>query len=56
MKINEAIDYALQLKPRIAFPVHDHIRFSSSQILPAKILPENGIEFVLMLEGDSHEF
>ncbi|MBP6921352.1 MBL fold metallo-hydrolase [Candidatus Gracilibacteria bacterium] len=53
---HEFIDYALKLKPRIAFPVHDHIRFMSSHMLPAKILPENGIEFIPMKEGDSHEF
>lgn len=53
---HEFIDYALKLKPRIAFPVHDHIRFLSSHAVPAKILPENGIEFVTMVEGESREF
>ena len=53
---HEFIDYAIKLKPRIAFPVHDHIRFISSHNVPAKILPENGIEFVPMIEGDSREF
>jgi L-ascorbate metabolism protein UlaG (beta-lactamase superfamily) len=53
---HEFIDYALKLKPRIAFPVHDHTRFISSHAVPIKILPENGIEFIPMVEGDSHEF
>lgn len=56
MKISEAIDYALMLKPQVAFPVHDGTRFGSAHNLPSKILPENGIEFVVMIEGDSKEF
>lgn len=56
LSTHEFIDYALKLKPRIAFPVHDHIRFISSHTVPTKILPENGIEFIPMVEGDSHEF
>ncbi len=56
MKISEAIDYALLLKPKIAFPVHDGTRFGSAHALPARILPENGIAFTPMIEGDSKEF
>ena len=56
MKIGEAIDYALFLKPKKAFPVHDGTRFGSAHNLPAKILPKNGIEFVVMIENDSKEF
>ena len=56
MKISEAIDYALALKPRIAFPVHDGLRFGTAHNLPAKILPANHIEFIAMVEGDSKEF
>lgn len=55
MKISEAIDYALMIKPKVAFPVHDGTRFGSAHNLPAKILPENGIEFVIMVEGDNKE-
>lgn len=53
---HEFIDYALKLKPRAAFPVHDNIRFISSHLVPSKILPENGIEFIPMTEGESREF
>lgn len=53
---HEFIDYALKLKPRVAFPVHDNIRFISSHLVPSKILPENGIEWVSMVEGESKEF
>ncbi len=56
MKIGEAIDYALMIKPKVAFPVHDGTRFGSAHTLPTKILPSNGIEFVVMIEGDTHEF
>lgn len=56
MKIGEAIDYALLLKPKIAFPVHDGLRFGTAHALPAKILPSSGIEFVAMIEGDEREF
>jgi len=51
MKISEAIDYALQLKPKKAFPVHDAIRFGSAHTLPEKILGINGIEFIKLEEG-----
>ncbi len=56
MRISEAIDYALLLKPKIAFPVHDGTKFGSAHALPLKILPAQGIEFVIMVEGDTKEF
>lgn len=56
MKLSEAIDYALLLKPKKVFPVHDGTRFGSSHILPAKVLTPEGIEFIVMAEGDVREF
>ena len=58
MKISEAIDYCLEIKPRIAFPVHDGILKQAGLVhrAPAKVLSENGIEFVGMIEGDEKEF
>lgn len=56
MKIGEAIDYALLLKPKYAFPIHDGTRFGSAHSLPLKVLPPQGIEFIPMVEGDSQEF
>lgn len=56
MKISEAIDYALQVKPRVCFPIHDAVRFGTAHRLPSIIIPANGIEFVVMEEGDKHEF
>lgn len=56
IKASESIDYALKLKPEIAFPVHDFIRFGSTHKMPVEILAKNGIEFIPMVEGDSKEF
>jgi len=56
MKISEAIDYALLLKPKVAFPVHDGTRFGSAHALPLRILPPHGIDFIPMIEGDIKEF
>lgn len=56
MKLGEALDYAIKLKPKKAFPVHDGTRFGSCHALPLKILPQNGIEFVVMIEGETKEF
>lgn len=51
VKISEAIDYALALKPRLAFPVHDAIRFGIQHILAEKVLGQSGIEFIKLEEG-----
>lgn len=56
MKLSEAIDYALLLKPKKVFPVHDGTRFGSAHVLPAKVLTPEGIEFIVMSEGDVNEF
>lgn len=56
MKIGEALDYAILLKPKVAFPVHDGTRFGSAHRFPAQILPNYGIKFVPMIEGDNKEF
>jgi L-ascorbate metabolism protein UlaG (beta-lactamase superfamily) len=51
MKISEAIDYAIQLKPKKAFPVHDAVRIPTAHLLPERILGANGIEFIKLEEG-----
>lgn len=56
MKISEAIDYAILLKPKVAFPVHDGTRFGSAHTLPSTVLPQLGIEFRVMTEGSVEEF
>lgn len=58
--IGDAIRYALEVKPRKTFPVHDGmIQADKTGIFhgaPDKILGESGIEFVVMKEGDEREF
>ena len=51
IKISEAIDYALAIKPRLAFPVHDAVRSQAAHKIPSLILPQNGIDFVTLEEG-----
>lgn len=57
MKISEAIDYALALKPKHAFPVHDGMLkfFGPSHLLPQKILASQGINFIIPEEGKNHQ-
>jgi L-ascorbate metabolism protein UlaG (beta-lactamase superfamily) len=59
-KIPDAIAYALAVKPKQAFPVHDGMlqkdRIGGSHKIPEKVLAENGIQFVVMHEGDEREF
>jgi len=47
MKISEAVDYALELKPKIAFPVHDavYVNPGLGHRVPGIVLPKNGIDF-----------
>lgn len=56
--IAEAVDYALALKPKHAFPVHDGGLKSPgvAHRLPDKVLNENGIHFVTLTEGQAVEF
>lgn len=56
MKIGEAMDFALEIKPKVAFPVHDGTRFGSAHTFPPRVLGPAGIEFVVIAEGDSREF
>jgi L-ascorbate metabolism protein UlaG (beta-lactamase superfamily) len=58
MKLSEAVDYALKIKPKMCFPVHDgNLRkFGVSHKLPTDVLSANGIQFIAMGEGSVHEF
>ena len=58
MKLSEAIDYALEIKPKVCFPVHDGGLKAPgvAHRLPNTILPEKGINFVVIEEGKSLEF
>ena len=59
-KIPDAIRYALKLKPNKVFPVHDGMlqtkRVGGSHAIPLKVLQENNIDFISMIEGDEIDF
>jgi len=58
LKLSEVIEYALAVKPRRAFPVHDAILRSPTMMqgMLVPLLQNEGIEFVPMGEGDEREF
>ncbi len=57
-KVNDFMKYALKVKPEIAFPVHDGMlnTFGSNHNIPLKVLPENGIKFVILEIEKETEF
>jgi len=59
-KVSDAIKYALALKPKKVFPVHDGMlqenRVGGAHRIPEKVLIENNIEFVPMFSGDERDF
>jgi L-ascorbate metabolism protein UlaG (beta-lactamase superfamily) len=58
LKLPEAIDYALALKPKICFPIHDGIMKNpgSTHAIPAKVLTEHGIRFEVLELDKRYEF
>lgn len=58
MKISEAINYALEIKPKICFPVHDGILKTPGVVyrLPPTILSKHEIEFIIIEEGKEKDF
>ena len=59
-KLPDAIKYALNIKPKKAFPVHDGMlqkdKIGSAHRIPEEVLSKNGIEFVVLKDGDEKEF
>jgi L-ascorbate metabolism protein UlaG (beta-lactamase superfamily) len=59
MKISEAIDYAKEIHPNIAFPVHDGMflpgRGAVAHRVPNTVLTSLGIKFVILEEGKETE-
>jgi len=55
MKLSEAIDYALKLKPKICFPVHEGILKTPGSVhrIPKEILEKEGISFIILEENKS---
>jgi len=59
MKISEAVDYALEIKPKVCFPVHDGMlnQFNHpTRAVPQEFLPPQGVKFIDILSGASREF
>ncbi|MAG61269.1 hypothetical protein CMI43_00390 [Candidatus Pacearchaeota archaeon] len=57
-KIGDAVRYALKVKPKKVFPVHDgmlRIKGANHKV-PSRFLGKNGIEFVVIGEGNSYDF
>ncbi len=57
--IAQSIDYVIEVKPRVAFSVHDGNLVKRSGIverLPKIFLPQSGIEFVVLELGKEMEF
>ncbi len=59
MKIKNAIEYTLQLKPRVCFPVHDGMikedKPGPIYNLPKTVLSKNGIEFKVLEIGKEED-
>lgn len=51
MKMSEAVDYGLELKPRVAFPVHDAMGSLFMNDFIGRILGQSGIEFLKLEAG-----
>lgn len=58
-KLGDAIRYALSVKPKRAFPVHDGMiqpdKLGVAHGAPSKVLPENGIEFFALKSSEEIE-
>ncbi len=50
LKLSEAIDYAISLKPKVCFPVHDGIlkQAGTTDRIPGDILPRHGITWKIL--------
>lgn len=57
LKLSEAIDYALALKPKVAIPVHESILKQPGTVhrIPPTILEPQGIKFLILEEGKEME-
>ena len=61
MKLEEAIEYAKEIKPKVVFPVHDGMMRQDHQLEPTRKIPTTileplGIEYRDMREGSTSEF
>src|SRR3989344_1008892 len=55
MKLSEAIEYAKEIRPKIAFPVHDGMlqkdKIGPVHRIPGNVLPTLGINFIVLEQG-----
>ncbi|MEK6822502.1 MAG: MBL fold metallo-hydrolase, partial [Nanoarchaeota archaeon] len=60
MKLSEAIDYALDIKPKVCIPVHDGLLTEQGKGAPyritEKVLAEANIQFLRVKEKETQEF
>ena len=58
MKLSEAIDYALEIKPKFCFPVHEGILKTPGSVhkIPSDVLNNKGINFIILEEWKEKEF
>lgn len=58
LKLSEAIDYAIAVKPKKCFPVHDGIlkNIGSTDRIPAQVLSSLGIEFKPLELNKEYEY
>lgn len=61
MKLEEAIEYAKEIKPKVVFPVHDGmlrqgIELGPTRRIPTMLLEPLGIQYIDMTEGLEHDF
>ena len=60
MRIEECIEYAKKVKPKVVFPVHDGMlkdfAIGLTRKIPEMLLMKHGIAFVDMMPGDTKEF
>ncbi|HLC78739.1 MAG TPA: MBL fold metallo-hydrolase [Candidatus Nanoarchaeia archaeon] len=58
VKLSESIDYAIEINPKVAFPVHEGILKNPGSVhrIPNDILNPVGIKFIVLEEGKETEF
>lgn len=58
MRLSETIDYAIALKPKVCFPVHDGILKTpgAAHRLPQQILEQHGIPFTVLELEKEYDF
>ncbi len=61
MKLEDAVEYAKLIKPKVVFPVHDGmlrqgIELGPTRRIPTMLLEPLGITYVDMTEGSTHDF